>query len=74
MKKSFEIILVILFLYTDILRQRTQDVEVKRYCVSLLEKLGSFKYTAEVLEMLDTEARAEVRTEPHSPIHFRYVC
>lgn len=33
---------------------------MKRYCVSLLEKLGSFKYTAEVLEMLDTEARAEV--------------
>lgn len=51
-----------------ILRQRTQDVEVKRYCVSLLEKLGSFKYTAEVLEMLDTEARAEIERLGENPI------
>ncbi|XP_065361331.1 terpene synthase isoform X2 [Calliphora vicina] len=43
-----------------ILRQRTHDVEVKKYCISLLEKLGSFQYTREVLESLDTEARAEV--------------
>ncbi|KOB73871.1 Geranylgeranyl diphosphate synthase, partial [Operophtera brumata] len=26
----------------NILRQRTRDVEVKRYCISLLERLGSF--------------------------------
>ncbi|XP_011210972.2 terpene synthase isoform X2 [Bactrocera dorsalis] len=43
-----------------ILRQRTQDIEVKKYCIGLLEKLGSFQYTREVLESLDTEARAEV--------------
>ncbi|TMW46775.1 hypothetical protein DOY81_008144 [Sarcophaga bullata] len=43
-----------------ILRQRTQDIEVKKYCIRLLEKLGSFKYTREVLEKLDNEARAEV--------------
>ncbi|KAM7358911.1 geranylgeranyl pyrophosphate synthase quemao [Cochliomyia hominivorax] len=44
-----------------ILRQRTHDVEVKKYCISLLEKLGSFQYTREVLESLDKEARDEVQ-------------
>lgn len=44
----------------DILRQRTHDVEVKKYCITLLEKLGSFRYTRNVLESLDEEARAEV--------------
>ncbi|XP_067648305.1 terpene synthase isoform X2 [Eurosta solidaginis] len=43
-----------------ILRQRTHDIEVKKYCINLLEKLGSFQYTREVLESLDKEARAEV--------------
>ncbi|KAL7732404.1 hypothetical protein ACLKA6_004378 [Drosophila palustris] len=43
-----------------ILRQRTHDIEVKKYCISLLEKLGSFQYTRKVLETLDVEARAEV--------------
>ncbi|XP_023934683.1 terpene synthase isoform X2 [Bicyclus anynana] len=44
-----------------ILRQRTRDVEVKRYCISLLEKFGSFQYTRERLQQLDDEARAEVK-------------
>lgn len=43
-----------------ILRQRTHDNEVKKYCISLLEKLGSFEYTRTTLEALDKEARAEV--------------
>lgn len=43
-----------------ILRQRTRDVEVKKYCINLLEKLGSFEYTRAVLEKLDKEARDEV--------------
>ncbi|KAH8397476.1 hypothetical protein KR222_006755 [Zaprionus bogoriensis] len=43
-----------------ILRQRTHDIEVKKYCIGLLEKLGSFQYTRKVLETLDLEARAEV--------------
>lgn len=49
-----------LFSSVDILRQRTHDIEVKKYCISLLEKLGSFQYTRKVLEALDVEARAEV--------------
>ncbi|XP_045446781.1 geranylgeranyl pyrophosphate synthase [Melitaea cinxia] len=44
-----------------ILRQRTRDVEVKRYCISLLEKFGSFQYTRDRLQELDNEARAEVK-------------
>jgi len=41
---------------------------VKRYCVSLLEKLGSFKYTRETLEALDNEARNEVAQLGPNPI------
>lgn len=55
--------LIQLFFYPDILRQRTHDIEVKKYCISLLEKLGSFQYTRKVLETLDVEARAEVLTK-----------
>lgn len=47
-------------LQTDILRQRTRDIEVKKYCINLLDKLGSFKYTRDILEKLDQEARQEV--------------
>ncbi|CAF4813640.1 geranylgeranyl pyrophosphate synthase [Pieris napi] len=43
-----------------ILRQRTRDVEVKRYCIKLLEKCGSFQHTRDTLIALDREARAEV--------------
>lgn len=48
------------FVHADILRQRTKDVEVKKYCIHLLEKLGSFEYTRSILKKLDGEARAEV--------------
>ncbi|KAH9643299.1 hypothetical protein HF086_012969 [Spodoptera exigua] len=44
----------------DILRQRTRDLEVKRYCITILERLGSFAYTRETLHGLDEEARREV--------------
>lgn len=46
--------------FSDILRQRTKDVEVKKYCIQLLEKLGSFKYTRDILLSLDKQARDEV--------------
>jgi geranylgeranyl diphosphate synthase type 3 len=35
-------------------------VELKKYCVTLLERFGSLSYTRRTLEELDTEARAEV--------------
>lgn len=46
---------------TDILRQRTKDVEVKKYCISLLEKFGSFVYTRNVLNDLNKQARDEIQ-------------
>ena len=45
---------------SGILQQRTRDVELKKFCVTLLEKFGSFNYTRQTLEELDAEARAEV--------------
>lgn len=51
-----------------ILRQRTRDIEVKKYCVGLLEKYGSFQYTRKVLEALDLQAREEVRQFGPNPI------
>ncbi|CAH1405829.1 unnamed protein product [Nezara viridula] len=44
----------------NILRQRPKAVEVKRYCISLLEEFGSFDYTRKVLDDLEKEARNEV--------------
>ncbi|XP_012266400.1 geranylgeranyl pyrophosphate synthase isoform X2 [Athalia rosae] len=52
----------------NILRHRTTDVEVKRYCVTLLEKFGSFGHTREVLMELDMKARAEVQRLGGNPL------
>ncbi|XP_076686117.1 geranylgeranyl pyrophosphate synthase quemao isoform X2 [Andrena cerasifolii] len=52
----------------NILRQRTKDIEVKRYCVNLLEKFGSFAYTRTVLQELDKKARDEVQRLGGNPL------
>lgn len=52
----------------EILRQRTRDVEVKRYCVTLLEKFGSFTHTRETLSQLDRDARDEVARLGGNPL------
>ncbi|KAG6802383.1 geranylgeranyl pyrophosphate synthase isoform X1 [Apis mellifera caucasica] len=52
----------------DILRQRTKDIEVKRYCVKLLEKFGSFTYTRTLLEELDKKARDEIARLGGNPL------
>ncbi|KAL3177268.1 hypothetical protein MRX96_009954 [Rhipicephalus microplus] len=43
----------------DIVKKRTKDLEIKKYAVDVLEKLGSFAYTREILQKLDAEARRE---------------
>ncbi|CAG9822663.1 unnamed protein product [Phaedon cochleariae] len=43
-----------------ILKQRTKEIEVKKYCVSLLEKYGSFEYTRETLKQLVSDAKEEI--------------
>jgi len=35
-------------------------VELKKYCVTLLEKFGSLIYTRLTMEKLDAEARVEI--------------
>lgn len=52
--------LFILNKISDILRQRTKEPEVKKYCVSLLEKFGSFEYTKQVLKQLEKNAQDEI--------------
>jgi len=39
----------------SILRQRTQDNDVKKYCVELLRKKGSFDYTKATLIELEKQ-------------------
>jgi geranylgeranyl diphosphate synthase type 3 len=43
-------------------------VELKKYCVTLLEKFGSLSYTRNTLEELDAEARAEVAKLGGNPL------
>jgi geranylgeranyl diphosphate synthase type 3 len=50
------------------MKQRTQDVELKKYCCSLLEKFGSFSYTRRTLEELDAEARDEIAKHGGNPV------
>ncbi|XP_054009287.1 terpene synthase-like isoform X1 [Hylaeus anthracinus] len=45
----------------NILRQRTSDINVKRYCAKLLEDFGSFAYTRNLLKGLDETVRTEVQ-------------
>lgn len=42
------------------MRLRTRDVDVKKYCVSLMEKFGSFSYTRQTLDGLVVEAKKEI--------------
>jgi len=43
-------------------------VQLKKYCVTLLENLGSLSYTRRTLEELDAEARAEVAKHGGNPM------
>jgi geranylgeranyl diphosphate synthase type 3 len=43
-------------------------LEVKKYCITLLETFGSFRHLRHSLEELDPEARAEVSKLGGSPL------
>ena len=43
-----------------ILKQRTQDVELKRYCVRLLHEFGSIEYTKQTCQNLAKEIFTEI--------------
>ena len=53
---------------TRILRQRTEDVEVKKFCIGLLEEAGSFDYTREVMRGLDKEITGEIERLGGNPV------
>ena len=44
----------------NILRQRTQEIDVKKYAIKLLEDAGSFRYTRDQMRLLDSKIRAEI--------------
>ena len=44
----------------NILRQRTQEIEVKKYAIKLLEDAGSFEYTRDQMRLLDDRIRTEI--------------
>lgn len=44
----------------NILRQRTEDIEVKKYAVLWMQQNGSIAYTRETLCLLHTEVQAEI--------------
>ncbi|CAH0725055.1 unnamed protein product, partial [Brenthis ino] len=52
----------------NIIRQKTRNVELKKYCVSLLEDSGSLQYTRDVLTRLDLEARSEIARYGGNPL------
>lgn len=54
--------------FLDILRQRTRNVDVKKYCVKLLDNFGSFEHTRKVLTQLDADARKEVENLGGNPL------
>ncbi|CAL1528662.1 unnamed protein product [Lymnaea stagnalis] len=51
----------------NILRQRTTDNDVKRYCVGYLKKVGSFEYTQKVLGQLEQELLVEMKALGGNP-------
>ncbi|XP_071496478.1 geranylgeranyl pyrophosphate synthase-like [Diadema antillarum] len=52
----------------SVLRQRTENMDVKKYCVDLLEKFGSFEYTRTVLFDLEKKAREHIASLGGNPI------
>jgi len=44
----------------NILRQRTSDLELKKFAIECIEKSGSFAYTRKYLRDLETELLAEI--------------
>ena len=58
-------------MYKDILKQRTTDIKMKRYCVNLLESFGSLKYTKNVIEELNKKIRLEVERLGGNPWFLR---
>ncbi|XP_065839223.1 geranylgeranyl pyrophosphate synthase-like [Oscarella lobularis] len=57
----------------NILRRKTEDLEVKKYAVDCLEEAGSFEYTRSVLQDLETKLLAEVERLGGNPYLIKIV-
>lgn len=44
----------------NILRQRTENIDIKKYCVQYLEDVGSFEYTRYTLRELEAKAYKQI--------------
>lgn len=45
----------------NILKQRSNSVELKQFALQLLEKTDTFNYCRKFLQVLETEAREEIK-------------
>eukprot|EP00049_Salpingoeca_infusionum_P010415 m.178558 g.178558 ORF g.178558 m.178558 type:complete len:342 (+) comp14639_c0_seq36:156-1181(+) len=52
----------------NILKQRTEDIDLKKHCLECMRKTGSFEYTIGVLNELETQARARIQDLGGNPI------
>ena len=52
---------IIRYSAADILKQRTTDVDVKKYAVKLMQVTRSFEYTLDYLEKVEKRARDAIR-------------
>ncbi|XP_045513374.1 geranylgeranyl pyrophosphate synthase-like [Pieris brassicae] len=52
----------------SILKQRPTNLELKRYCVSLLEGLGSLEYTRKIIRDFEAHLRSEIRRLGGNPL------
>ncbi|XGW29358.1 hypothetical protein V3C99_008852 [Haemonchus contortus] len=48
-------------LFPDILRQRTGDIEVKKYCIKLIKERHSLDYTLSRLRKISADIRTEIK-------------
>ena len=44
----------------NILHQRTENIDIKKYCVHYLENVGSFEYIRNILKELESKAYKQV--------------
>merc|ERR1711915_622875 len=48
--------------------QSNEDIEVKKFCIRLLEEAGSFDYTKTVMRQLDAEICSEIERLGGNPV------
>ena len=52
----------------NIVKQRTDDIDLKRFCLSLIKEIGSLAYTKKKLEKLEEEIREEIKNLGGNPL------